>query len=302
MKKIILFVLGVVLTSNLIAQSTLIKVPKLSPFQKTEIKIGVVDVSLEYSRPSMRGRKIFGDLEPFGEIWRTGANKNTRIAFSDYVVIGGVELAPGTYTIFTKPNSDTWDIYFHTELDEYGVPDTVKLENIVVKVTVPTFTLNRDVETLSITFDNMTLNSAMLGIAWERTLVSVLIQIPTVKILKKFLKKDKVSLAKKYSTSAYIYFDIEKDSENALEAINNSITIRENGISFEEQLKTVGPEDKGLLTAYFKKSEILVDLNKKKKALEYANRSLIIANKINNEWWIKHITKSIDDWNNLQND
>lgn len=302
MKKIILLVFGVVLNSNLLAQNTQIKVPKLSPFQKTEIKIGVVDVSLEYSRPSMRGRKIFGALEPLGKIWRTGANKNTKIVFSDYVVIGDVELAPGTYTIFTKPNSDTWDVYFHTELDEYGVPETVKPENILAKVTVPVFQLNREVETLSITFDNITSNSAMLGIAWERTYISVLIQIPTDKILKNFFKEGKVSLASEYSTSAYIYFDLEKNSEKALEAINNSITIRENGMPFEEWLKTTDPENTGLLSNYSKKSEILADLNKKKDALEYANRSLIIANKISNAWWINHITKNINDWSNVQND
>ncbi|WP_299438365.1 DUF2911 domain-containing protein [uncultured Aquimarina sp.] len=298
MKKLILLVLGIVLTSCLTAQSTTIKAPKLSPFQKTQTKIGIVDVSLEYSRPSMRGRKIFGDLEPFDKIWRTGANKNTKITFSDYVVIENVQLTPGTYTIFTKPNPDTWDIYFHTELDEYGVPDIVKPENIVAKVTVPTFKLNKDVETLSITFDNMTGNSAMLGIAWERTYVSVLIQIPTDKILKKILKEDKISLAKKYATSAYIYFDLEKDNKKALEAINNSISIRENGITFEELLKTADLRDKGLLANYSMKSEILIDLNKKEEALKYANRSLIIANKISNEWWIKHNTKNIKDWSN----
>ncbi len=302
MKKIILLLLGVVLTSNLIAQSIQIKAPKLSPLQKMEIKIGVVDVSLEYSRPSMRGRKIFGDLEPFGEIWRTGANKNTKIVFSDYVVIGDVELDPGTYTIFTKPNSDTWDVYFYTELDEYGVTDNFKLENIVAQVRVPAIELNRDVETLSITFDNLTTNSAMLGISWERTYVSVLIEIPTDKILKNFLKENEGSLAKKYSLAAFIYFELEKESEKALEAINNSIAIRENSMSFEDWLKTNDSEAKELLSNYSRKSEILVDLNKRKEALEYANRSLIIANKANNEWWINHITKNIDDWSTIQND
>lgn len=302
MKKILLLVLGVLFTSCLIAQGARIKVPKLSPFQKTEIKIGFVNVSLEYSRPSMRGRKIFGGLEPFGEIWRTGANKNTKIVFSDYVVIGDVELAPGTYTIFTKPNTDTWDVYFHTELDEYGVPDIVKAENIVAKVTVPIFKLNRDVETLSITFDNMTVNSAMLAIAWERTYVSVLIEIPTDKIIKNSLKEDKVALADKYSTSAYIYFDLEKDSEKALDAINNSITIRENEMSFKELMGNINPQSKDLLEDYYWKSKILMSLNKKNEALEYANKSLAIANKTNHKGWIGHNTKNIENWSSIQNE
>jgi len=161
-KKTILLIVTLLLTTTLAAQISKLTNPKLSPFQKTEIKIGVVDVLLEYSRPSMRGREIFGTLEPYDKVWRTGANKNTKIVFSDYVEIGGVEIAPGAYTIFTKPTNDTWDVYFHTEIDAYGVPDTFNPENSVVQLKVPAVTLNTEVETLAITFDNLTANSATL--------------------------------------------------------------------------------------------------------------------------------------------
>lgn len=296
MKKVILLALGIVFISSLIAQNTQIKVPKLSPFQKTETKIGIVDVTLEYSRPSMRGRAIFGELEPFGKVWRTGANKNTKITFNNYVIIGDAELPPGTYTIFTRPNPDTWDIYFHTLLDGYGVPDTMKFENIVAQVTVPTIELNRDIETLSITFDDLTANSAQLGIAWEQTYVSVLIEIPTEKIITNFFDDNQVALAKEYSVSAYIYFDLENDSNSALKAINKSINLREKEMSFEQRLKIEDPEDEGLVSAYSKKAEILIDLNNRKEALQYAEQALTLAKNINDEWWTAYITKNINEW------
>jgi len=109
MKKqlLLLILLGSFLAIN--AQERLVPYPHLSPLQKIETKVGIVDFTLVYSRPSIRGRKIFGDLVPYNKIWRTGVNKNTRIVFHDNVIIGDSELKAGTYTIFTKPGVDNWE-------------------------------------------------------------------------------------------------------------------------------------------------------------------------------------------------
>lgn len=296
MKSILLLVLTFLPTLTLVAQTSKLTNPKLSPFQKTEIKLGIVDVSLEYSRPSMRGRKIFGALEPYDKVWRTGANKNTKIVFSDYVVIADIEIAPGTYTIFTKPSIHTWDVYFHKEIDEFGVPETFNPENSIAQVTVPTIKLDKEVETLAITFDNLTVNSAVLSISWERTQVAVLIKIPTDKILQNYLSKKRNDLSKEYSLAAYIYFDNEKDATKALTAISTSIALLENGISFEAWLKNANLEDPRLAYNYYLKSEILNDLGKKKQALASAKKSMIIAKKINSAYYIKTNTENIEKW------
>ena len=104
MKKLILSILVLTLSFNIQAQ---IKTPQPSPFQSLTQTVGLTEVTLEYSRPSMRGRTIFGGLVPYNEVWRTGANKNTTITFSDAVMIGGTEVKAGTYAVFTKPNPES---------------------------------------------------------------------------------------------------------------------------------------------------------------------------------------------------
>ena len=101
MKKILLLLAVVALSFQMQAQVT---TPQSSPFSKVEQKVGLTDVTLEYSRPSMKERKIFGDLVPYGKMWRAGANKNTMITFSDDVTIDGNELKAGSYAIFITPN------------------------------------------------------------------------------------------------------------------------------------------------------------------------------------------------------
>ena len=110
MKNILLsaiFIFSLVFTTN--AQ---LKTPQPSPFSKIEQKVGVTDVTLEFSRPGMKGRVIFGDLVPYGKVWRTGANSNTKITFSDDVTIDGKSLKKGTYALYTIPNKESWEIIF----------------------------------------------------------------------------------------------------------------------------------------------------------------------------------------------
>ena len=110
MKKLLLAFAVIGMTFNVGAQ---IETPQPSPIAKVEQKVGLTDISIEYSRPNMRGRTIFGDLVPYNTMWRTGANANTKITFSDGVTIGGKELKAGSYAVFTKPNTDNWDVYFY---------------------------------------------------------------------------------------------------------------------------------------------------------------------------------------------
>lgn len=277
MKKALFIFICFVFSNNLIGQERLISSPKLSPFQKTEIKIGIVDVELEYSRPSMRGRTIFGGLVPYGKIWRTGANKNTKIVFKDKVRIGNTDLDAGTYTIFTKPNEDKWEVYFHTLLDEYGSPDTLDEKNIVAQITVPVTKLNRNIETLSIDFENLTSSSAILAISWERIFIPIKIEIPTGELMEKRLAANTKTLASNYSMAAWNYFKIEKENEKALNAINQAIALTEGEKTFEEWLVDIDLEDWSLPWKYQIKSEMHAALGDKKAAIEAAEKSLKIA-------------------------
>ena len=103
---------------------------RLSPAQTITQRVGATDLTIAFSRPQMKGRKIFGGLTPYGKLWRTGANENTTIEFSHRVKIGNTEVQPGKYALFTEPNPNQWKIYLYTDTNNLDIPnplDTTKL-------------------------------------------------------------------------------------------------------------------------------------------------------------------------------
>ena len=112
---IILFVAGL---NGLTAQQ--INTPTPSPLAKLEQRVGLTDIIITYSRPSVKGRTIFGDLVPYGKLWRTGANMATKISFSDDVKIEGQELKAGEYALFTIPGKEKWTLIFNTVANQAG--------------------------------------------------------------------------------------------------------------------------------------------------------------------------------------
>jgi len=99
-----------------------IETPAPSPASTLTQVVGLTDISVEYSRPSMRGREVFGNLVPYGAMWRTGANKNTIVSFSTDVTLGGQKVKAGEYAVFTKPSASTWEIYFYSDTNNWGTP------------------------------------------------------------------------------------------------------------------------------------------------------------------------------------
>ena len=130
MKKIMIAIacLG---TLSLTAQIT---TPQPSPGAKSSQTVGLTEVDLDYSRPHMRDRVVFGDLVPFDKMWRTGANKNSIITVSDMLIFGKDTLQEGSYSIFTMPKSDkTWEVYFYSDTENWGTPEDWKEENVALK-------------------------------------------------------------------------------------------------------------------------------------------------------------------------
>ena len=126
MKKIIVMLAMVIANFALEAQ---VKTPQASPKSTSDNLVGLTNVSLDYSRPSTKGRVIFGDLVPFGKLWRTGANANSIVSFSDDVVIDGKTVAKGKYSIFTVPKADVWEVILYKTTDNWGNPETWSEEN-----------------------------------------------------------------------------------------------------------------------------------------------------------------------------
>jgi len=182
MKKLISSILLMVFTFSVNAQ---LKTPKPSPAAKIEQQIGLTDVSINYSRPGVKGRTIFGDLVPYGKLWRTGANENTVITFSDDVVIDGKTLKEGSYAIYTKPNASSWELIFYTDIKNWGTPKEWDDSKVALSTTVSVEKMPVSIETFTFLIDNVTANDAILGMLWENSYVGVKVTVPTDKIVER---------------------------------------------------------------------------------------------------------------------
>ena len=143
MKKII-FVLTSMIASYVIHAQ--VKTPAPSPHSVLTQVVGLTDVTVDYSRPSAKGRLIFGDLVPFGKLWRTGANSNTTVSFSEDVVINGTTLKKGKYALYTTPKADMWEVIFYTANDNWGTPENWDANKVAVLVNADPIALNNAVE------------------------------------------------------------------------------------------------------------------------------------------------------------
>ena len=175
MKKLI-YLLALSLSTTVLAQ---VQTPQPSPSAKLYQTVGLTEVMVEFSRPSVRGRDIMGALVPYGELWRTGANKNTVISFSDAVTFGDQELAAGSYAIYTRPGKEQWEVFFYTETENWGNPAEWDAAKVAATVEVAP-TTGKNIESFSIWISNLHNNGATLNLGWADTQVSLDFGVPTV--------------------------------------------------------------------------------------------------------------------------
>lgn len=147
-----------------------LKVPTLSPLTEVTQEVGLTQVKLSYSRPSAKGRKVFGDLVPFNEIWRTGANASTKLTFTEDVKIEGNSLKPGTYALYTIPGEKEWTIIIHTNTKHRSLAgDVYKQAEDAFRFKAKPAKISNYVETFTIEFGDFTTSSCKLILSWENT-------------------------------------------------------------------------------------------------------------------------------------
>ncbi|HEX6280415.1 MAG TPA: DUF2911 domain-containing protein [Pyrinomonadaceae bacterium] len=152
------------------AQQAGLNVPTLSPISEVSQEVGLTTFKLSYSRPSAKGRKIFGELVPYGEIWRTGANASTKLTFAENVKIEGNPLKAGTYALYTIPGENEWTIIVHTNTSHRSLAgDVYKQAEDAFRFTVKPTKTPQFVETFTMQFGDITTNSTALKLAWENT-------------------------------------------------------------------------------------------------------------------------------------
>ncbi|MDH7914300.1 DUF2911 domain-containing protein [Winogradskyella sp. SYSU M77433] len=279
MKKLILFVFALALTVSVNAQ---IETPQPSPFSTVEQKVGLTDVTLEYSRPNMRGRVIFGDLVPYGKVWRAGANRNTVITFSDDVTIDGTTLKAGSYAIYIIPSEKSWEVIFYTDTNNWGNPQEWDDSKVAVKATAQVYELPVDIETYTITFDDLTNNSANLGIMWEKAYVAVKFEVPTqTKVAASIEKAMSGPSANDYYSAAVYKLSEKEDLEQAMEWIDKAVEMSKDEPRFW----------------YFRQQSLIHAANGDKKgAIAAAKKSLEAAKKAGNDDYVKMNEDSLKEW------
>jgi hypothetical protein len=279
MKKIIFILASLVASYVINAQ---VKTPAPSPHSTLSQVVGLTDVTVDYSRPSAKGRAIFGDLVPFGKLWRTGANANTTVTFSEDVVINGNTLKKGKYALYTEPKADMWEVIFYSTTDNWGTPENWNVNNVAVSTNVDPIALNNNVETFTIGIGNLTNDSATLDISWEKTMVSVKFEVPTQKAALASIEKTLAgATAGDYFSAAQYYYNSNGDMNKALEYVNKAISMAKDDVPFW-QLR--------------QKSLIQAKLGDKTGAIATARLSLAGAEKAKNADYVKMNNDSIKEW------
>lgn len=280
MKKII-FAFSFILLAGLTVNAQ-IETPQPSPFSKIEQKVGLTDVHIEYSRPGVRGRTVFGDLVPFGELWRTGANANTKITFSEDVKVGGKELKAGTYAIFTKPNATAWEVLFYSDSNNWGTPQKWDDSKVAASVSGQVVEMPSVVENFMIVLDNLQNDSAELGFLWDKTYVGIKIEVPTDKAVSASI--DKVMSGPgpgDFYSSAVYYLQSGKDINKAMTWIDKAVDMT---------------KEKPRYWYLRQQSLIHAKAGKKKTAIAAAKQSLKLAEEAKNMDYVKLNKDSLKEW------
>ena len=212
--------IAVMTTTSVNAQ---LKTPAPSPLQTLKQAFALSDITIEYSRPSAKGRVVYGDVVPFGKVWRTGANSSTKITFGEDVKVEGMDLKAGTYALYSVPNKDSWDLMFYKDLTLGGDVANYKKENEVLKITVKPSALTEKVETFAINVAEMTANTAAIELVWEKTRVAFKVTAEIDSKIMKTIENTIIKDNRPYFAAASYYYENDKDLKLAGEWVDKAI-------------------------------------------------------------------------------
>ena len=258
-----------------------IQTPQPSPFSKIEQVVGLTDVTINYSRPALRNRVIMGELVPYGEMWRAGANANTTIEFSDAVVLGGQKLEAGKYAIFIRPGVSMWEVFFYTKTDNGGLPVEWDPKAVAAVAEIPTTTLENPVESFTISIDDLDQNGAQLNFRWEKTQTSLKLEVPTDSKTMASIEKTMQGepKAQDYYSAAIYYRETGRDLKKAKDWISKAIEM-----------------DSGKYWMYRQQALILHALNENEAAIAASQTSLKLAIEAGNQDYVRLNEKAIEEW------
>ena len=268
--------LGVITLMIGVIASAQLRTPAPSPTQTIKQDFGVSSVELVYSRPGVKGRKIFGDLVPWNKVWRTGANSATRIKFNDDVIFGGQPLKAGEYAIYTVPHENEWEVIINKGSANWGTD--YKQEDDIFRVRVKPVTIPFSIETFTMGFSHLTNTSCKLTLMWDNLYVEVPIttdiDTKVMAQIDNMVKKD----TRPYFQAGVYYLENGKDLNQALAWIDKAI----------EQNPTA-------YYMYYQKARTLAKLGRKEEAKTIAQKSMQLSREQKNDDYVKLNEKLLSD-------
>lgn len=252
----------------LLADAQPLKTPQPSTTQTVKQELGLGTVELSYSRPNMKGRKIFGDLVPFDKVWRTGANGATVLTFTDEVTIGGTKIPAGKYGLLTIPSANEWTIIISKQTDVTS-PTAYKQEMDVVRVKAKPMSLPWSFETFGISFENIKDNGCEVMMAWDKTLISFPITTDVDGKVMKQIENTMKNDSRPYFAAAAYYAENGKDLNQAIAWFDKAI---------EQNPKA--------FWVYYQKAKALAKQGKKAEAMTVSMKSMELAKEAKNDDYV----------------
>jgi len=266
MKKL-LFAFSLLCAANI--ASAQLKMPAPSPTQTIKQDFALGSIELTYSRPSIKGRKIFGDLVPYNAVWRTGANAATIIKFDDPVEIGGKKIDTGSYALYSIPNDGSWEIILNKGITNWG-SDGYKQTDDVLRFKVNTMKMKDAAESFTMQFANIKPESCELHIMWDKTAVAIPITALIKDRMRASIEKAMMDEKKPYWNAAQFYNEYDKNSAKALENINGAVA-----------------QNPKAFYMWLYKAKIEKEMGDKKAAMASSKKSLELAREAKNEDYVR---------------
>jgi hypothetical protein len=246
-----------------------VRTPAASPTQTVKQELGIGSVELSYSRPAIRGRKIFGDLVPYGQVWRTGANQATTLTFTDEVIIGGAKVPAGKYGFLTIPDRNEWTLII-TKQTDVNNPTLYKQENDVVRVKAKPTTLSVPVENFTIQFANVKATGADIQVMWDNVAVALPVDTDIDRKVMAQINDAMNKDSRPYYQAGLYYLENGKDLNQAAAWLEKAA----------EQQPTA-------FWVHHQKAIALSKLGKKEDARKAAQKSMELAKQQNNQDYVR---------------
>jgi hypothetical protein len=277
MKKLLGCVVSAFVILAALPASAQLELPAASPSAKVMQEVGLTEVTVDYSSPAVKGRKIWGDLVPWDKMWRTGANQTTKITFSRDVTFGGKPVPAGTYALVTFPAQKEWTVVLNKELGLFGGGKTYDAKDDVARVTAtPSEIPNR--ERLTFLFSNTTDDQTSLDFEWEKLRVSVPIKADTATHAQNNIKSAVGGASGSLANAARYVADTSKDYATALKYADNSIALQSSWYN------------------NWIKADILARSGKYADARKFAQTAWDLGEKDPNFFFKEQVAKALQDW------